>query len=259
MAEPEPGPPVVALPQPVDRRLRLGPFASARDAVKFACYAAAGALLAPFVTPYAWLPVVAVGFLVSAWRPEGEALDERVAHWATWRVRRIHRRGTGEPALLSAGPRRLPSAGAGALRDGPADRWDPARLSAARRARTALSSLRRAPARLGWGTSPPRRDRPALGGPAGPGEVLVDGARAPGAGGLPGARLRALPPTSRPKGPPRALDPRRGPGRAARLDQGTRALASRLAAVGLRPTRLETRALSEAGHRFGWSRPRGDD
>src|SRR5208282_2604654 len=73
MEGPSAGVPVVVLPERVDRRVRLGPFPSAKDAVKFASYAAAGAVLAPFATPFAWVPVLALGFVVSVWHPDGEA------------------------------------------------------------------------------------------------------------------------------------------------------------------------------------------
>jgi hypothetical protein len=87
MPEPDPGVPVVVLPEPVDRRVRFGPFPSARDALKFATYAAAGAALAPLVSPFAWIPVLALGFAVSVWRPGGDALDERTARWVLFYLR----------------------------------------------------------------------------------------------------------------------------------------------------------------------------
>jgi hypothetical protein len=80
--------PRVTLPERVDRRIRLGPFPSARDALKFVCYAAVGAVLSPFVGPTAWLPVVALGFAVSVWRPDGDAWDERAARRCLFQVRR---------------------------------------------------------------------------------------------------------------------------------------------------------------------------
>jgi hypothetical protein len=97
MQSPDVALPSVVLPEPVDRRVRLGPFPSARDALKFATYAAVGAVLAPFATPFAWVPVVAAGFAVSVWRPDGEAVDERAArvvlfHARRWRGRPMPRR-----------------------------------------------------------------------------------------------------------------------------------------------------------------------
>jgi hypothetical protein len=87
MEGPGGGFPTVALPERVDRRVRLGPFPSAKDALKFASYAAAGAVLAPFATPFAWVPVLALGFAVSVWRPDGEAVDERLARVALFHLR----------------------------------------------------------------------------------------------------------------------------------------------------------------------------
>jgi hypothetical protein len=99
MQSPDAPLPLVSLPAPVDRRVRLGPFPSARDALKFATYAATGAVLAPFASPFAWVPVVAIGFGVSVWRPDGEAVDERAArvvlfHARQWTGRPLTRRGS---------------------------------------------------------------------------------------------------------------------------------------------------------------------
>jgi hypothetical protein len=79
--------PWVGLPERVDRRLRLGPFPSARDALKFLCYAAAGALLAPLVNVPIGLAVVAFGFLVATWQPDGQAWDERALAILRWKWR----------------------------------------------------------------------------------------------------------------------------------------------------------------------------
>jgi hypothetical protein len=79
--------PAAAVPERLDRRARLGPFPSARDAAKFLSYAAGGALLVPVVGPLPWIPVVAVGFLVAVWRPDGQALDERALAVLRWVVR----------------------------------------------------------------------------------------------------------------------------------------------------------------------------
>jgi len=86
--------PVVRMPERVDRRPRLGPFPSVGDAAKFLCYAAAGALLAPWVGPFLWLPVVGVGFAVSVWRPDGHAADERALAYVLWKVRSRSREGS---------------------------------------------------------------------------------------------------------------------------------------------------------------------
>jgi hypothetical protein len=67
--------------------MRLGPFPSARDALKFFTYAATGALLAPFLTPWVWIPVVLVGFALSVWRPDGQSVEERAAAFLIWKLR----------------------------------------------------------------------------------------------------------------------------------------------------------------------------
>jgi hypothetical protein len=93
------GPPVVALPRRFDRRLRLGPFPSARDALKFLTYAAAGALLAPFVSAWLWVPLVGIGFLVAVWQPEGAPWDELLWRALVWRWRRRPGAGTVTPSV----------------------------------------------------------------------------------------------------------------------------------------------------------------
>jgi hypothetical protein len=77
MPDPSDGPPVIVLPERVDRRLRLGPFPSARDAVKFLGYAAVGSLLAVLVGPLLGLAIVAAGFALSIVRYEDGRLDAR--------------------------------------------------------------------------------------------------------------------------------------------------------------------------------------
>lgn len=79
--------PVVELPARVDRRLRLGPFPSAQDALKFLCYAAAGAVLAQFADLGMGLALAGAGFLAAVWRPEGRSWDERVFAFLRWKWR----------------------------------------------------------------------------------------------------------------------------------------------------------------------------
>jgi hypothetical protein len=85
----ESGPPTIEYPERMDRRMRLGPFPSSRDALKFITYAAAGALLSPFASPWVWLPIVGVGFVVCVWRPEERALDEWAVTYLLWRFRAL--------------------------------------------------------------------------------------------------------------------------------------------------------------------------
>lgn len=84
--------PVVRFPERVDRKTRLGPFPSARDALRFLCYAATGALVSPWVSPFLWLPIVGGGFVVSVWQPEGRPVDERAWTYLRWRARALVRR-----------------------------------------------------------------------------------------------------------------------------------------------------------------------
>jgi hypothetical protein len=83
------GPPVVPVPERIDRRLRLGPFVSSADALKFLTYAAVGAVLAPIVSPWFGLAIGVVGFGIAVYRPDGTALDERCATYLRWRWRSV--------------------------------------------------------------------------------------------------------------------------------------------------------------------------
>jgi hypothetical protein len=105
--------PVVELPEPVDRRLRLGPFPSARDALKFLCYAAAGATCGPLVNVGVGLGIAAAGFLAAIRRPDGRAWDEQLFEFLRWRWRTQREglavTGTRERLLLRPGFVRLAS------------------------------------------------------------------------------------------------------------------------------------------------------
>lgn len=94
--------PAIPLPRRLDRRLRLGPFPSARDAMKFAGDASAGAILVPLGGALAWLPILLAGFFLSVFRPDGKGLDERAHDYLRWRWRR--RRGAASPAGPAGSP-----------------------------------------------------------------------------------------------------------------------------------------------------------
>jgi hypothetical protein len=82
------GPPTIPLPERLDRRLRFGPFPSARDGLKFVLYAAVGGALAPIASPLLWLPIVVAGFGLAVVKPDGEAIDERALALVLWQLRR---------------------------------------------------------------------------------------------------------------------------------------------------------------------------
>lgn len=83
-----PAAPVIPLPAPVDRRTRMGPFPSARAALRFLGFAAVGALLATQLGPVAWLPVLGGGFLLTSASGDREPLDERLSDFVRWELRR---------------------------------------------------------------------------------------------------------------------------------------------------------------------------
>jgi hypothetical protein len=80
--------PWIGLPATFDRRLRMGPFPSVRDALKFATYAAVGAIPAALVAPIWWIPFLGGGFLVAIFHPEGKPADERVGEFVAYHWRR---------------------------------------------------------------------------------------------------------------------------------------------------------------------------
>lgn len=108
----------IRLPTRLDRRMRLGPFPSARDAMKFAAYAAAGTAVLPVGGPGAWLPILAGGFLLSVYRPDGKGIDERVGDFVRYQTRRRPRRSRSAPVGSPGAPARqvdLPGTGLGAV------------------------------------------------------------------------------------------------------------------------------------------------
>jgi len=232
----------------------LGPFASARDALKFVTYAAAGALLAPFVSPYAWLPLLGLGFAVSVWRPDGEAVDERFGRWLGWSWRRVlggpltplALRRSAADAFVRLGPGRY--ATLLRLSGTPVAYRPPADLE--RMFREYCEVLRASDGMLVMrvGTAPLRSERLL------PGETpLVPAERAANAG------YRELVAVLCRRRLVRKVDLAlfgSGPGREvpAQLEARTRALAARLDALGLHPCRLRGRSLTDAALRLGWFR-----
>lgn len=104
MADPsDDGPPRIALPEPFDRHLRLGPFRSVRDALKFATYAAVGVVPAVLAGPVWWLPFLGGGFVVATYRPDGRPADERAGEFVAYHLRRRHRGGPPPRAAPTSG------------------------------------------------------------------------------------------------------------------------------------------------------------
>jgi len=95
------GPVLVTLPESLARRMRFGPFPSVRHALKFAAYAAVGALAATVAGPIWWLPFLGGGFLLSVHRSDGKGFDERVGDYVAYRLRAGAR-----PSGPAAAPRR---------------------------------------------------------------------------------------------------------------------------------------------------------
>ena len=247
------GPPLIGLPERLDRRMRLGPFPSSRDAVKFAGYAAAAGLLSPFANPVVWLPVIAVGFLVSVWRPDGQAVDERALAMVAWRFRsavpgHALTATSGRPlvrqALLELPSHRYVAV----VRTGgsPVAYLPPDEL--ARRFELFRDLLRSLDSAVVWlAATVPIRSQSVR--PVDPAGSLREAAGLSGYTELVSALCRR-----------RML--RRvylvlaanGCGTEAilQLEGRVASLIERLSALGVRPTRLRDHALAEAAHRFGW-------
>jgi hypothetical protein len=107
MVESVDGPPVVSLPERMDRRLRLGPFPSARAAVSFLVYAAVGSGIAAGISPLLGLGVIAGGLAVSVLRYDGDGLHRRgiaiARYWLGGVPRRIRPVVTGSTRLAGRG------------------------------------------------------------------------------------------------------------------------------------------------------------
>lgn len=248
------GPPVVPLPERFDRRLRLGPFASAREALRFVTYVAVGAVVAPFTSPYLWVVVLVGGFAACVIRTDGQALDERAFSFARWKLRRD---GSGRKMSRSAmglvrgagfiGIR--PGQYVAILRTGgtPMTYLPPVEL--ARRFELFRDLVRS----VGGGfafqiTSVPMRPGPVVPAPIDAGRV--DCAPRDGYSQLVEllCRRRQI----------RRIDlalstERTGPEGISDLEVRISTLRERLAGLGLRAVRLRGRALADAARRWGWS------
>jgi hypothetical protein len=244
---------VLPLPEPVGRKARLGPFPSAREALKFASYAAAGAVVAGVTTPLAWLPFLGAGFVVAAVRPDGRGIDERLTEYVRYRYR--SRRPSRDPGTHRARKFR-----------GNVVRVRPGRIVAvietggvpvaflpARDARGLFDGFRgllrghdgglllqvdgRAVPTTPLGPHPaPGADTPELSAKEGYREMLLLLGRR--------RRRRVVRVVAWAIGP--------GPGALLRLEERVQALSGRLLALGLQPERLRDGPLGEAVAEIGW-------
>ena len=245
-------PPVIGLPERLDRRMRLGPFPSSRDALKFVSYAAAGALLSPFTSPWLWLPIVAAGFAFSVWRPDGQAVDERAVVFLVWRVRSLGcwRTAMTAPPLVRQGLLQLSSHHYVAVvrtSGTPVAYLPPEELG--RRFDLYRELLRSMEGSFTWlaATVPIRAQAVVPGSREGtPEETRASSGYSELVSVL--CRRRLLRRVYFVLG---TVDP--NPDAIGRLEGRVALLTERLAALGLRPVRLRDRTLAEAVHRFGWS------
>lgn len=106
MADEPIGPPVVALPERMDRRLRLGPFPSGRDALKFLAYAAVGSLVALALSPPVGVGIIVLGFGVAVVRTDGRSPDQQALAYLRYRFAPGRRGSIVTPAPVSGLARR---------------------------------------------------------------------------------------------------------------------------------------------------------
>ena len=78
----------VALPRPLGRRMRIGPFASANALLRFVTVATVGALVAAMTSPFVWIPFAALGLFLATAPSSGPSLDRRLVSYARWHARR---------------------------------------------------------------------------------------------------------------------------------------------------------------------------
>jgi hypothetical protein len=246
--------PPIGLARRLDRSMRLGPFPSARDAMKFAAYAAAGSVALPFGGALAWLPVVGAGFLLAVVRPDGRGLDDRAADYLRYQWRRRHRRRTigsasGLPGvgriLTLPGPLLVAILETGGI---------PIRFLPPSDARRLYESFRELLRSLDIGVflsagTAPVPPLPRLPPPPGPSRAPERAARS-GYVEMLGLLMRR-----RACRQVRVVLFAPGVGAAAipQLEVRVRALAGRLAALGLDPVRLEGAELGRAAAALGWS------
>ena len=246
------GVPVISLPERIDRRLRLGPFPSAQDAVKFLCYAAVGTAVAQFASLPVGLAVAGAGFLAAVWRPEGRAWDERALAFLRWKGR-----AAGGILVSDRSDRR--EARGGVLKLSPSDPVAVVRTGGApiaylpptdlaRRFELFRDLLRATDGRIGFlATLGSIRTAPLL--PSPPVCRGTDGEACAGYSELVELLCR------------RRFRRRvylvvggvsAGPDALARLETEVSSLEDRLTALGLRPERLRDRGLVEAARQIGW-------
>jgi hypothetical protein len=254
MEESDAGSPVIVLPERLDRRMRLGPFPSSRDALKFVAYAASGALLVPFSSPWLWLPVVLGGFGIAVWRPDGRALDERLLVFVLWkfRSRTLGRRVTRanmcplvRHGLLELSPHRFVAVVR--LGGAPVAYLPPDEL--ARRFELYRELLRSSDGHFAFlATTTPIRSQAVR--PVTRTEGGRDSAALSGYSELVSVlcRRRLLRRVYFVVGASGG-----NPDTIGRLEGHIAGLVERLSSLGLRPARLRDRALSEAAHLFGWA------
>ena len=96
-------PPILELPERLDRSMALGPFPSVKAALRFAVYASAGVWAATSLG-LAWsVPFLGGGFLLTAYQRDGRGLDERLGQVAAFHLRRRSRRRLAEPSAPDPG------------------------------------------------------------------------------------------------------------------------------------------------------------
>ena len=90
--------------EPARRAMRLGPFASSRDALKFGAWAAVGTAGSVVAGPLVAITFALVGFGLAVARVGGRPIDAQLETYLRWRRRRRATQPTGRPLAVGGGP-----------------------------------------------------------------------------------------------------------------------------------------------------------
>lgn len=256
MGEPVGGgadPLVVGLPEGFGRTMRLGPFPSVRDALKFSTYAAIGAVVAASLAPIWWLPFLGGGFALSVFRPGGKALDERLGAFLAFELRSGRRSppspSPSRPRPTSGGTVAGPTQLVGILAAG----GIPVAFLPPHDARVVFERYRAMLAAVDGGLFLTMGVRPMEVRPFRPRDRRADGGPAPAARAGYDEMVRLLCEHRLQREVRVAVwAPRAEPGAMALLERRLQTVSEHLSQIGLTPMRLRGRELDAAARGIGW-------
>ena len=249
---------VIGLPEGFGRTMRLGPFPSVRDALKFSTYAAVGAVFAAVLAPIWWLPFLGGGFALSVFRPDGRALDERLGAFVAFELRS----GRGSSSATPPRRRRAPHAPGSVVARASqlvgilATGGIPVAFLPPAEARALFDRYRTFLGALDGGLYLTMGVRPIEVRPFRPRDRRVDGGPAPAARAGYDEMVRLLCERRLQREVRIAVwVPRASDGAFELLERRLQTVSEHLAQLGLAPVRLRGRELDAAAQGMGWSAP----